>query len=256
MISERDSTRRPDLIQAANATQLDLMIPELRPWTTKQASNRTRHARVHSGKDMASSRAWRNHSFMLKQFLKSPLQTALIMEESVEWDVLLRTDQIPHSAAALHSILPPADVDLYPWGHPDDWDLLYLGHCGDLFQELHDVSDRRSTYLEDLTRIPHVMYADTTMPDRSEMHYSTASLLINLQIPEKTRIIHKSRFPACTLGYAITRSAARRIVEEIYPDTNDEEAPSYDISIREACRARDFRCYTVNPELLHKKEPN
>ena len=156
----------------------------------------------------------------------------------------------------MRSLLPPADEEYY-WGHPDDWELLYLGHCGDYF---HDVDSMQVgvgvVHPKDLQQIPHVLFRDYSLPDPSDIHPFTASLLTAFNVPRKTRIIHKSKFPLCTFGYAVTRATARKLVEEL---AIPKEVPgrwrhAYDIAILEACRDKGMRCYTINPELFHHME--
>jgi hypothetical protein len=77
----------------------------------------------------------------LPRFLNSTLETALIIEDDSDWDIRLRSVQIPLAAGAARTALPPKRVSnpfarhhvsrMYYWGDHGEWDLLYIGHCGD-----------------------------------------------------------------------------------------------------------------------------
>jgi len=255
VVSGPGSPRRDGLIQSANVTELEFTIPSLPDWTDRQVKD----FRDDSEKSViknGSIKAWLSHNVILWDFLKSGKETALIMEDDVDWDIRLRTTQVPSTAAALRSILPPAE-ERYYWGHPDDWELLYLGHCGDYFTTVDGGQVGVGVmHPEDLFKIPHAMFMDPTLPLRTDIHPFTASLLTALDIPEKTRLIHKSKWPLCTFGYAVTRASAKRIVEELAPpkEIKGKWINAFDIAILEACRDKGLRCYSVNPELFHHME--
>ena len=91
---------------------------------------------------------------------------------------------------------------------------------------------------------------------RTDLHPFTASILTAFRIPEQTRIIHQSKWPLCTFGYGVTRSAAERILNEIAPAHEDPSLNliAYDAAILTGCRDGPLRCYTVTPELFHHME--
>jgi hypothetical protein len=136
VVSGPNSPRRDGLIQAANVTELDFTIPDLPTWTDEQIAifrNHDTQSTITNG----SVRAWLSHNVVLNEFLKSGQETALILEDDVDWDIRLRTVQAPLAAAGARSILPPAEESYY-WGHPADWELMYVGHCGDYFTTLDE----------------------------------------------------------------------------------------------------------------------
>jgi len=257
VVSGPNSPRQEGLIESANVTELHLTITRLPAWTEEQIVDfRDKDHPEKSTIVDGSIKAWLSHNVILHEFLKSGAETALIMEDDVDWDIRLRTKQVPRAAAGMRALMPPAEGQYY-WGHPDDWELLYLGHCGDYFTTVdgHQVGVG-VVHPEDLDQVAHVLYKDDTMADPSDVHPFTASLLTAFNVPAKMRMVHRSRFPLCTFGYAITRSTARKLIDELAPA---KEGPgrwkhAYDIAILEACRDRGLRCYTVNPELLHHME--
>jgi hypothetical protein len=137
-----------------------------------------------------------------------------------------------------------------------DWDLLYMGHCGDYFGPADDRIGIDRPILEDLNRLSYTLAYDISLPERESLHPFTASFLRTLHIPEKTRIIHPSQYPLCTFAYAVTRVSAARLVNELaLPfESTDRSVAAYDVKILHACHHSDFRCFSVNPELFHHME--
>ena len=177
-------------------------------------------------------------------------------------------------------MVPPptkaAKRDQY-WGDIQAWDLLYIGHCGDFFSEITSEGLSDETY--DLNRITHTRYRDPSLLNLSNLHPYTASLFGSLHITDQTRVLHRSQFPLCTFGYAVTRPAAERLLNDLAPPKLRQKGPTaYDIALLHACRAGmktpsptppknpyphpnpklrekyaspGLRCWTLNPELFH-----
>lgn len=82
------------------------------------------------------------------------------------------------------------------------------------------------------------------------MHDKTADFLEEIGMPENHRMIHRSKWPLCTFGYAVTRASAQRLLDE-YSLEGEKGCQAYDVRILEACRDHGWACYTANPELLH-----
>ncbi|KAF7191837.1 hypothetical protein HII31_06882 [Pseudocercospora fuligena] len=238
-VSRAGSARREGLIFVANVTGVDLKIPEQPTWTEEDVAGL--HAENGSTITYGSSLAWLGHLNALKWFLSTDLQSVLILEDDVDWDIRLRSTQIPTAAAAVRLLTNPqhsSDTDF--WGPPGSWDLLYLGHCGDYFPS--DV----------WKGIPHLTFPDSTMPLPDHLHPYTQKFLSSIEIPAQNRIVHKTTFPLCTFGYAVTRASAKRLVNELANREPEGGCLAYDIRIHEICRdTSDFKCLTVNPELMH-----
>lgn len=204
------------------------------------------------------------------RFVDSGAETALFFEDDVDWDIRLRSLQAPLVANAVRTLLAPKpdptsspksdahpnprlDVRHYPYGNPTAWDLLYLGHCGDYWHSVSERFENGSVKPEDLAARPHISFNDSSLPDPSNLHPWTASLLENLGVPPRTRLVHASVFPLCTFAYAVTRDAALRMLKQLSLEANADDGPAaYDVAILHRCRADDgIRCWTVNPELFH-----
>lgn len=184
----------------------------------------------------------------LDRFLSTSHQTALILEDDVDWDILLQSSQIPLAAAAFHSLISPNTTSssflafsppkLNYWSPLSEWELIWLGHCGDAATTSHVHS------------YPHLTYKDPTVPPHDFLEPTTATQLSSLNVPEKARILHRSYWPLCTFAYAVTRASAQRILDE-FGTEGEGGAVAYDVRLLEACRDRGWTCYTLAPELFH-----
>lgn len=183
----------------------------------------------------------------------------LILEDDVDWDIHLRTSQVPKVAAGVRKLLAeeydphnlahlsesayldPARAGGY-WSRSANWDIMYLGHCGDMF---------KPTTWSNTSAVPRAIFPDTSLPAHENMHSFTRKFLDALDVPPQTRLVHRSVSPLCTFGFALTRQAARRLLEDIAPREPDGGCLAYDVRVLEACRDLGLRCWTANPELFH-----
>ncbi|KAF2497170.1 hypothetical protein BU16DRAFT_581140, partial [Lophium mytilinum] len=249
-VSHAKSSRRKDLVFAANLTGIDLTIPDQPVWTDRdlRSFRSPENSRIGKG----SALAWMGHLNALKWFLSTTLSTAIILEDDVDWSIHLRRTQIPLAAAALRAVLSPNTTATTPstyWG-PLTWELLHLGHCGD-FMANFDAIPSLEPYFASTPNSTYRTYHDPTLLPRDRWRPQTADFLSIL--PDQTRLLHPSRWPLCTFGYAVTRASAARLLAT-YGTEGPGGCQAYDVRILEACRDHGWRCWTVNPELLHHIE--
>jgi hypothetical protein len=189
----------------------------------------------------------------LDRFVESNLSTALIIEDDVDWDIHLRHHQIPLVANGLRKLLNSTSSDPndaysalrhhnHPptyWGDLDQWELLYLGHCGDYFD------------LKYWPELPHEIFNDDSLPPLERMHPDTEDWLREVGLSHKQRMVHKSRKPLCSFAYGVTRESAKRILRDLRTEEDGHGTWAYDVRLLEACRDMGWKCYTANPELFH-----
>ncbi|KAF2088278.1 glycosyltransferase family 25 protein [Saccharata proteae CBS 121410] len=248
-VSSANSPRRQKLIHAANVTELELTILQQPVWTEEDVQNFTDTLMWRTARDTGRGTvlAWLSHFYTLKWFLDSGLETALILEDDVDWDIRLRTVQIPEAAAAMRSMAEPSTTY---WGNLSLWDTIYLGHCGDWFGTLDQGVGPGHQSPATLDPLVHTIYHDESLLARQDLHPFTKNLMDALEMEEKTRVIHQSVLPLCTFGYAVTRAGAKRIIEEVAPVAAPDLA-AFDSAMAHGCRIRGLKCFTVNPELFH-----
>ncbi|KAL5119562.1 hypothetical protein ACEQ8H_002408 [Pleosporales sp. CAS-2024a] len=287
VISKPGSERRHALVQSANITDLDLTMPKQPVWTEGDLQ---RFINGQEDAQRGSILAWLGHHNALRWFLDSGLETALILEDDVDWDIRLRSVQIPLAASAVRQLLPPPgprsfrfarhDVNhTQYWGDHAAWDLLYLGHCGDYFEQVTEEGPQLDKQYN-LTTMPHIQYRDPTLPPPSDLHPFTQTLFEKLGMPAHTRVIHRSKFPLCSFGYAVTRPAAQRLLNDLAPPKLKKKGPrAFDVALLNSCRkgaktpsptpatgnpaphpdpqqrhqyaSPGLRCWTLNSELFH-----
>ncbi|EOD44296.1 glycosyltransferase family 25 protein [Neofusicoccum parvum] len=249
-VSKEGSPRRKGLIHNANVTEIDITIPAQPRWTLEDEENF--RLPVNSTLGRGSLLAWLGHLHALKEFMTSGAETALIIEDDVDWDIRLKSQQIPLVASAFRALLPDAKYPAYPYGHPKNWDLLYMGHCGDYWHGMDVGFEKGHVVPENLTATPHIAFHDESLPDFDNLHPWTTSLLANLNVTERMRLVHRSRFPLCTFAYAVTRHSANRLLTELAGSESSRPGDhAYDITILRGCISDGLRCWSINPELFH-----
>jgi hypothetical protein len=195
-----------------------------------------------------------NHSH---RFLSTEHETALIIEDDVDWNIAIRNVQIQRAEAAFSALMSPQDpatprpANSTPdfWGaSSQSWEILWLGHCGD------DASN------DFVNQHPHLTFADESVPPpfddglnahtTSQLDNKTTHFLNKHNVGERTRMIYRSRWPLCTFAYAVTRKSAARILDTYGTGV----ALAYDVALLEACRDQHWLCYSITPELFHHVE--
>ena len=259
VVSGPGSVRRYHLEEAAAVTELNLTIPNQVEWSEQDISQFRVRNESESHVSVGSIKAWLSHHLVLRAFLDSGQETALIFEDDVDWDIRLRSQQAPLTQQATRQLLEihGGDSKSHPWGNLSEWDLLYLGHCGDYFNPLDEGVGVGHHHPEHLHNIPHVIFPDDSVSPFTNLHPFTASLFSALSIPEQHRVIHASRFPLCSFGYAVTRRGAELILDQVAPAKEEltRGVRAYDVALLDGCtRHGVLRCYTVQPELFHHME--
>ena len=201
------------------------------------------------------------------------------MEDDVAWDIRIR-EQLRDFALSTNALTQPLRGSLneytdptfptvpdeYEWdpqdipfnhlpatvrptfsAYGDNWDVLWVGHCGMHFP----LTDRG---LVPKGRVIHTK--DVTVPERRYLYTLNIPFTLKEEYPEHTRAAHHVQEGVCTLGYAVTQKAARQILHEIaLRDVTD----AFDIALRFFCEgARGHKyhnCLTLQPALFHHHRP-
>ncbi|KAI7408317.1 hypothetical protein KC328_g115 [Hortaea werneckii] len=121
----------------------------------------------------------------------------------------------------------------YLWG--TEWDVLYLGHCGDRYgPSVSNVHFPRLLGNAELDNIPlwylrtHATRTASRPPIHSACVYNQAAVLTCL---------------------SVTKKGAEKIINLSH------DAKAIDTRMGRACKNGTMRCFTVNPELLHHHIP-
>ncbi|KAI7161407.1 hypothetical protein KC349_g2797 [Hortaea werneckii] len=170
--------RAQGLKAAAERTGLAVTILQQPSGTEQQKKAFHRGDKYESWNLPGSTGCWLGHLHALRYFLSTKQTTALILEDDADWDVEIKA-QVVRAQDHLRKLTEPAADSL--WG--TEWDVLYLGHCGD---RLH---------------AHHKNYEDSATPNLTTyegFHYGTLE-----PMPSGLRAVHQSTRPVCTYGYAL-----------------------------------------------------
>ncbi|KAL5374906.1 hypothetical protein DPSP01_011575 [Paraphaeosphaeria sporulosa] len=133
----------------------------------------------------------------------------------------------------------PATIQPSISAYGDNWDVLWLGHCGMQMptQRTPDFSQGRVV----LTPDPFVAVKDTINHDSDSY-------------PNQTRLFHHTYEPMCSLAYAVSQRGARRI---LYEAVERNVTEGFDVMLREMCDAAPdspakLTCITTQPSLFSR----
>ncbi|KAH7369750.1 hypothetical protein BKA65DRAFT_561042 [Rhexocercosporidium sp. MPI-PUGE-AT-0058] len=201
--------------------------------------------------------SWRGHMNAIRTRIRSIVEqgiaTALIMEDDMDWDVRLKSQLqlIAHGAQSLQG--SNRRTPNSPFG--DDWDLIWLGHCGEVFPE--DLEENASIEAESPEYVSlatkYTIHGDPTVP--SPPHTSGFQ---NFTASPHTRWVHITGGPICTFAYALSLEGARKVLFDL---SVDHLAGPFDNALAGLCRwGRDrkrlgMRCYSVTPPVFVHHKP-
>ncbi|KAI1847717.1 hypothetical protein JX266_006212 [Neoarthrinium moseri] len=157
--------------------------------------------------------SWRGHMNAIRRIVEDDLESALIMEDDMDWDVRLKP-QLERVAQGARALLGSKSNPASPYG--DDWDILWLGHCGEVFPELLDenkgkpADDKGIKYMQR----KFVIEKDATVPPLDKV----TGLIDFKASPEHTRWVHITGAPICTFAYALSQKGARKVLFDLSVD--------------------------------------
>ncbi|KAF2088096.1 glycosyltransferase family 25 protein [Saccharata proteae CBS 121410] len=220
-VSNVKSWRSDGLQRAAWRTGMRVSIPpQSRP--TEDEINEFL-GRSHSGTlNYGSAVAWLAHLQVLE--MAANHSSTLIMEDDSDWDVAIHSQTAAIAASVRDLTHPTKPADEWPYG--ENWDVLWLGHCGEKLPE-----DGEEDY---------IWFHDSTVPD------GIASYEPRIEHPNSTRIVQHAIGPICTFAYAVTAASAQKILAM---EHGTEQA--FDLFMHTRCKDGRLDCISVNPEVFH-----
>ena len=165
------------------------------------------------------------------------------MEDDVDWDVriksilhdfalsthaLLSSDTKIFSFAEISSTIPRSHS---PYG--DGWDVLWLGHC-----QMHLPPNGIITHTDDPT-VPEAQHLRSFVPDEVTP--------LAVYPPHTRAVFHGVAEGTCSLAYAVTQPAARRILFDI---GMEKLSDPFDLMLRGWCEKKGNVCFGVLPQLF------
>ncbi|KAG9246189.1 hypothetical protein BJ878DRAFT_498189 [Calycina marina] len=190
--------------------------------------------------------SWRGHMNAIRTVVEEGYASALIMEDDMDWDVRLKKQLVEFAKGA--SYLQYSREDASPYG--DDWDVLWLGHCGEVFPETLDEYKEVSATDPGILALSrkYTISPDVTVPPPEEVHGFQ-----NYSEFPYTRWVHISGGPICSFAYAVSQRGARKILFDL---SIDHLTGPFDNALAGLCRhGRDkqrmgMQCISVTPPLF------
>jgi hypothetical protein len=230
-LSRGPSWRTRGLKAAASYTSLDFEIPVQSVPTSEfiEAFRDLGSLDVkHPG--LGEAYNWFAHLDLIKYAIALDLDTVLILEDDVDWDVSIK-HQMQLISTAVREFTFVKEEDETPYGR--SWDILWLGHSGE-----HTKNDSR-----------RIEFEDPAAP--SEAQYTGWAKKYFKSIKPGTRVVQRSVNPIGTVAYAVTKRGAKKIA--MWAGKGESEA--YDIRLMQGCRMKDLSCVVINPELVNHYIP-
>ncbi|KAE8355892.1 hypothetical protein BDV28DRAFT_128072 [Aspergillus coremiiformis] len=232
-LSAGPSWRTRGLMAAANLTGLSIYIPPQPPIhpdlvTVFETIGRedTQIRPTHG-----ASIAWLAHLDIVKYTIQANLDTALIIEDDVDWDVSIRSQMI-RIAESVRNLTDTNTLEPAPYGRA--WDVLWIGHCGEFWEK----------------SIETVLYKDpTACPHRSYVGWAKTYMYL---LPNRHRAVYRSAHPVCSFAYALSRNGSRKVIRLL----GAAQGEAFDVSMMRACEARHLKCISVVPEVMHQYFPD
>ncbi|KAI1852632.1 hypothetical protein JX266_002173 [Neoarthrinium moseri] len=233
-VSVGPSWRTRGLHAAAKLTGLDITIPP-QPQVSDEFVRAFQNLGAAEGQrtpQPGSARAWLAHLDLLKYVVTSQVETALIVEDDVDWDVRLR-DQMRLISDNVRNYTHTHEEDTTPFGL--DWDVLWLGHCGSVTED----------------SMPHpLVYADDTRCE-AELYSGWSKYFLQGKVPAGHRQVQASFVTVCTFAYGVTKASAQKLLA-LLSKGGDE---AFDVSLSAYCRDGSLHCLVINPQVFNHYEP-
>ena len=215
-----------------------------------------------------------NHHFCspINRVVHRNLTSALILEDDTDWDVRIK-DQLYDFALSAHALtqplrgLPNTYLDpTFPFPYPnspgsfpdipfpqlpatvpptvspygDDWDVLWIGHCGMHFP------------FEGSKNLPKgriIRLDDATVAPKKNLWTFNIPFTLKEQYPAHTRAYHHVQEGVCSLGYAVSQRGAQKLLHEV--GLKPVSVP-FDLLLRAYCEGEKGRkegrqCLTTQP---------
>ncbi|KAI5920283.1 hypothetical protein F4810DRAFT_683368 [Camillea tinctor] len=177
--------------------------------------------------------SWRGHMNAIRRIVEEDLESALIMEDDLDWDIRLKS-QLEKVAQGARTIMPSDHNPISPYG--DSWDVLWLGHCGEIFPEMLPENKGKPEHPK------YTIHDDETVPPINKL----TGLVDFAMYPEFTRWVHVAGGPICTFAYALSQRGARKVLFDL---SVDHLLGAFDNALAGFCRDGA----SGNPDGLHAK---
>ncbi|KAJ5648912.1 uncharacterized protein N7484_002635 [Penicillium longicatenatum] len=187
----------------------------------------------HSASEYAARRA---HLDGIRRIVEQGLGSGLIVEDDADWDLNIKT-QLQSFALAVRGLQGTRNTKTSsPYG--DDWDILWLGHCG----------------LECKTNLPYYESEDdlTVLEPRHFLPYWRDPPAIERS--DHSRMVCTAQDAVCTSFYAVSYHGAQKLLAalSVNPSGLAEEieiGSQIDVAVGRMCGHGYLRCFAPYPAI-------
>ncbi|CAK40570.1 uncharacterized protein An11g02090 [Aspergillus niger] len=186
--------------------------------------------------------ARRAHVNAMQRIVHERIGSAMIMEDDVDWDVNLKT-QLQSFALGVRA-LQGADKKVTASPYGDDWDIIWLGHCG----------------MECRTNEPYFVSSNdtTVLPPHHFLPYWRDPPPFG--IPDYTRLTCAVNDAVCSIVYAVSYHGAQKILSALSVNPTGladkiDIGAQFDVSLGRMCGNGYLRCFAVYPSLTGGYHP-
>ena len=233
----QDSTtwRVQGLLKAANYTGLQIEIP---PQTRPSDEDVRAHTGGEPAEGYGHARSLLNHLAILDTFVQSNFETALIMEDDVDFGINIKAQMELVSRALWNRANASAsqkDLESNPY-RDGDWDIFWPGHFGMAFVKGTEIVKYSDPYALPWSQL------STTFND----YYEQMASQSEPEFPEPQQVVFNVA-PLATFAYAVTRTHAARLLHKM----RKEGTHKFDDALHVDCKGLAHRCVAPVPQLFH-----
>jgi len=190
--------------------------------------------------------SWRAHMNAIRAVIENRLSSALIMEDDVDWDVNIKS-QLSIFAPGARQIADTSSSPVPDSPYGSEWDVLWLGHCGEHFPEMVEPK------LDNPDVRKYIIENDATVPGFGPE--TPKGFIRWREYPEHSRFVHRTGAPICTYAYALSYKGAQKL---LYALSVDGLRGPFDNSLSDLCRYQfhGVNCVSVTPPFFshHKSK--
>lgn len=258
---------RPDKLDALSVTTslADLSFTVIQGTTPHEISAASLPPNYDIEHISGSTAAWRSHLDALRHVINNRYETALILEDDMDWDVSLREQMSDVARGARFLAMSDEEAEMFTESGADtpsiagdertpygtDWDVLWLGHCSAPWEtaSVHPNKSRTFTLLNDATvpaskrRYPPPMESQLA-PGIPPLHHQ--GVTVDRNHAPHTRTMYTAEKVYCTWAYAVTFRGAQKILHDM---SMQRYNLPYDLGLGSMCQGA-IECLTVWPPIF------
>lgn len=188
---------------------------------------------------------WRAHLNAYQRIVHDKVSTALIFEDDADWDVGLK-QQLVQFARGSRFITNTSEPESPRSPYGDDWDMLWLGHCGTW---VLPADNQRFFVIPQDPTVEPPQFRVNNVDQPNMTHWESGPNGDN-----QTRIIFNSEGAVCTTGYALSQRGARKA---LYHLSMVPYNSAVDWGLAGLCKNEeyDFTCVSVFPQIFGVSRP-